>query len=375
MYVEKHREFSESGFEIRPGRGILFVDTQGLGDVVQSLPLLKAVCEWAEGKWPVRVLFATARHYDLVREEYLSMTPLFVQHLRRDLPGLFRLWLSLVRRSDLIVCAPEMSAAKLVLLRILTGARYAIGEASAPYNKLMSYAVETSWTRPFSETQSEIAQALGLDSSLSSPSIRITTRESNWAADELERAGVSTYRPIVGIQCSSAVPSKSWPAENFGICIRALSKDLPYFSVISFGTVGERLAAETAHRVAGNVPWLEATGKWSIRETLAMLNRCDIFISGDTGLMHMAAAVGARTISIFGPTSATRRAPIGVGNSAVCPATSCHPCFQGRWTSCECIRKIAPEEVISAVLMQIRQTTLVKGHIGVAAHTMGNAIR
>ncbi|MFZ0414492.1 MAG: glycosyltransferase family 9 protein [Candidatus Acidiferrales bacterium] len=299
---------------------------------------------------PVRVLFATTDHYDLVRQERLEMIPYFVHHLRRDPSGLFRLWMALARKSDLIVCAPEMSAAKLVVLKIATGARYAMGEASASYGKFLTYVVEASWMRPFNETQDEIAHALGFDTPLAPPSIRLSPGELNWAGTELARAGLSDRRTILGVQCSSVVPSKCWPAERFGACVRVLGRNVPNLGVISFGTSGERPAAEVAHGIGGDVPWLEATGKWSIRQTLAMLNRCDLFISGDTGLMHMAAAVGTRTVSIFGPTSATRRAPRRDGAVAVCPAASCHPCFRGRWTPCECIRDISTERVISVAM-------------------------
>jgi len=333
---------------IRPRRGVLFVDCQGLGDVVQGLPLLKAVCDWSEGKWPVRVLFATRQHYELVREENLQMIPIFVGELRRDAAGLISLWAKLAGKSDLIVCAPEMSPGKLVLLKYLTGARYAVGEAAAPYSHFLSFSAEASWTEPYLETADKIAAALGFDTPLEPPSIRLTAEEVLWAGSELERARFAHAQPLVGIQCSSVVPSKRWPSENFGLAIHNLREDFADLEIVSFGSAAERdAAAEVAETVAG-VPWLEGTGRWSIRETLAMLSRCDVFISGDTGLMHMAAAVGTRTVSIFGPTSAAKRAPRSNGGIALCPATPCHPCFRGRWTPCDCIRQISLGQVSDA---------------------------
>lgn len=330
---------------IRPRRGVLFVDCQGLGDVVQSLPLLKAVCNWSEREWPVRVLFATRQHYELVREENLQLIPIFVGELRRNAAGLMNLWAKLVGKSDLIVCAPEMSPSKVVLLKYATGARYAFGEASAPYSHFLSFSAEASWTAPYLETADKIAAALGFDTPLDPPSIRLTAEEVSWAESELARAGFADERPLVGIQCSSVVPSKRWPPENFGLAIHNLREDFAGLQILSFGSADERAAAAEVAKTVAGVPWLEGTGRWSIRETLAMLGRCDVFISGDTGLMHMAAAVGTRTVSIFGPTSAARRTPRGNGGIALCPATACHPCFRGRWTPCDCIRQISPEQV------------------------------
>jgi ADP-heptose:LPS heptosyltransferase len=334
---------------IRPRRGILFVDSQGLGDVVQSLPLLKAVCNWGACKWPVRVLFATQQHYELVREENLQLIPIFVGELRGHVSGLMSLWAKLAGKSDLVVCAPEMSPGKLVLLKYVTGARYAVGEASAPSSYFLSFSAEASWIEPYPGTADKIAAALGFETPLDPPSIRLTSEEISWAESELARARFARERPLVGIQCSSVVPPKRWPTENFGLAIQDLRKDFAGLGIVSFGSADERAAgAEVAVTVAG-VPWLEGTGRWSIRETLAMLSRCDVFISGDTGLMHMAAAVGTRTVSIFGPTSATRRAPRSNGGIALCPTTTCHPCFRGRWTPCDCIRQISPGQVSGAV--------------------------
>ena len=333
---------------IRPWRGVLFVDCQGLGDVVQSLPLLKAVCNWSAGKWPVRVLFAARQHYELVREENLQLIPIFVGELRRDAAGLMKLWTRLARKSDLIMCAPEMSPGKLVLLKYVTGARYAIGEASSPYSHFLSFSTEASWTKPYLETADIIAAALGFDTPLDPPSIRLTAEEISWAESELDRAGFDDTRPLVGIQCSSVVPSKRWPPGNFGSAIHNLREDFDGLQIVSLGNADERVAAVEVGGTVAGVPWLEGTGRWSIRETLAMLSRCDVFISGDTGLMHMAAAVGTRTVSMFGPTSATRRAPRSNRGIALCPATACHPCFRGRWTPCECIRQISSEQVSDA---------------------------
>lgn len=341
---------------MRSGRGVLFVDSQGLGDVVQSLPLLRAICRWAEGRWPVRALFATANHYEIVREEKLNLIPIFVSSVPRKAVSVLRLWGRLFGSSDLIVCAPEMSAAKLAGLKYAIGSRFAIGEASKLCGRFLTASVETSWTRPWVETQDSIAAALGIKTPLEPPSIQLNESEINWAHSVLYQAGVDSARCVLGVQCSSVVPQKSWPAENFGKVIREMGRRHPGLHVISFGNQKERPSAQVANRFAGTVSWLEGAGSWSIRQTLAMLSCCDLFLSGDTGLMHMAAAVGTPTISIFGPTSAERRAPKHNEGVAICPARGCYPCFRGAWTSCDCIQSISPARVTPVLderLMQI----------------------
>ncbi|HEV2489266.1 MAG TPA: glycosyltransferase family 9 protein [Candidatus Acidoferrales bacterium] len=234
------------------------------------------------------------------------------------------------------------------MLKLATGATYAVGEASAPFSRFLTYSVPKSWCVPFLETQDKIVTFLGIATPLDPPTIQLRPEERVWARSELISSGLTNTQPILGVQCSSVVPSKCWPAKNFGEVVSMLWRQFPELAVISFGISRERGSAEVAHNSAGSVYWLEGTGKWKIRETLAMLSECDLFISGDTGLMHMAAAIGTRTVSIFGPTSTTRRAPLHNGGVALCPDSPCHPCFRGRWTPCDCICSIMPERVFAA---------------------------
>jgi ADP-heptose:LPS heptosyltransferase len=330
----------------RDGRGILIVNHQGLGDAVLTLPLIKAVCRWASGRWPVRILFDSQPYSELVQEEGLEHIPCYLHPKYAGKRGLLRLCLDLVGTTDLIICHPEISALKLALLRVAIGARYAAGEAAAPLDWLLSFSVRRDWKKPFLKAQEELGARIGLPVPFDVPSIRLTFKELSWARSLLRRPGVLEDDLVVGLHCSAIVADKRWPAENFGQVVRRLRAVFPNLLAISFGISEERPDAERAHEVAGSGNWVEGTGQWTIRQTLAMLSQCDLFLSGDTGLMHMAAAVGTRTLSIFGPTSPARRAPTYRGGLAVVPDTSCHPCYnRRRWEGCTCIRLVDVDRV------------------------------
>lgn len=342
-----------AGMSVRPARSLLFVATQGLGDLVQTLPLLRSICELAENRWPVYLLLASLQQFELLREENLSLVPLFVHDgLEHQCPPL-KLWRQLAGKVDVIVSAPEISAAKLLLLKYAVGARYVFGEASPSLARFLTHSVQQSWTTPWSGALDEIAVALGIRVPLPPPHIHLIAREIEWAGAALMKTGFSASDLIVGVHCSSVVPDKRWPTENFGELLRRIGGYLPGLHVISFGADNELADAQHARIHAGDVPWLEGAGKWNLRETMAMLSRCDLFVSGDTGLMHIAAALGVPTISIFGPTSASRRAPRHNRGIAICPQAACHPCFRGRWNGCQCIGSISPETVFEAAVRLI----------------------
>ncbi len=354
-----HRKTASIPF--RPRRGILIVDSQGLGDVVCSLPLLQSVCRWSNGQFPIYVLLQSADCFELIRAEGLDISPLYVQPFYNGLRGLVRLWTELLGKVDLIIGLPEIAEKKLMFLRCALGAKYLVGESRRSYRALMSAAVPLNFAEPFLQAVDKIAAVLGIETPLPFPRITITPAESMWADSALTSAGFLQNWPLIGIHSAATVPAKTWSAENFGAVIRFLGKRHPGLSVVSFGSSQERPHSDQARLTAGCERWLEGSGEWTIRQALAILSRCDLLISGDTGLMHMAAAVGSQTLSIFGPTSPARRAPTYQGGLAVAPDTSCHPCFRGRWTDCTCIRLIDVGRVAALAqqsLLHSRRTRL-----------------
>jgi ADP-heptose:LPS heptosyltransferase len=86
------------------------------------------------------------------------------------------------------------------------------------------------------------------------------------------------------------------------------------------------------------------------------MRRCDLFVSNDTGPLHMAAAMGTPTIGLFGPNSPTRYAPVGSHNTSIFKDVHCSPCIQihrGRIDDCRdgiCVKQITVDEVWDAVL-------------------------
>jgi ADP-heptose:LPS heptosyltransferase len=344
-------------FPIRPGRGILIVDTQGFGDVVSSLSLLKAVCRWSSERWPVCVLLHSPSRFEVIRAENLNVFPLYMQSYL-GCRGMIRLSSELSGKVDLVLGLPEISAKKLIMLRYALGAKYLIAESPSSSRRWMSTHVELDWTESFLRTQDKLAAALGITTPLPPPEITITPVEAHWAQSIVASACLNQNGPLIGMHCASAVPAKAWPAVNFGVVVRLLKKQFAGLSVVSFGSQDERRSSDQARQAAGAIRWFDGTGELTIRQSLSLLARCDLLISGDTGLMHMAAAVGTKTLSIFGPTSPLRRAPLHTGGLAVYPRTWCHPCYRGDWKPCACVQLISAEAVATLAGSCLRPNSL-----------------
>jgi ADP-heptose:LPS heptosyltransferase len=244
----------------------------------------------------------------------------------------------------------------LFFVQQLLNARYSAGEIDGLLlRRLLSFSVKRDWHKSFLEAQEQLAAAIGVSTPLEQPRISVHPGEVNWARELLHQSGIQDQGILIGLHCSSAVPDKAWPAIYFGQVVKELARTFKKVTAVTFGLQEDQAASGEAQLAAGgNVHWVDGTGKWNIRQTLAMLNRCNLLISGDTGVMHMAAAVGTPTVSVFGPTSPIRRAPLQSGGLAVVPQTSCHPCFKLRWSGCRCIRTISVDRVTAAAVQNLR---------------------
>ncbi len=117
--------------------------------------------------------------------------------------------------------------------------------------------------------------------------------------------------PIIGLGPTANWPGKIWPADRFAALFHDLAAHLPGARAAIFAGPGEQEAAHAAPLRAALADAIDLTGAVTLPEAAACLERCALFVGNDSGLMHLAAAAGAPTLGLFGPTSATEYAPAG----------------------------------------------------------------
>jgi len=100
--------------------------------------------------------------------------------------------------------------------------------------------------------------------------------------------------------------SKCWPPERFGELARRLFSEVGMRSVINYGPGEERLANRIADEAG---PGAAVSYSGSFSELMAILRGADCVVAGDTGPLHLADALGARVVAIFGPTDPQRNGP------------------------------------------------------------------
>ncbi len=142
--------------------------------------------------------------------------------------------------------------------------------------------------------------------------------------------------PLIGIHVSGGRAIKQWPPERFRELARRLIADRDATIVLS----GADEDGELVRSVQSGLPEarvLDVGGKLDLPALAALLARLDLLVTGDTGPMHLAHAVGTPIVAIFGPSDPARYAPAGGANRIVRIDLPCSPCNRIRMPPARCI--------------------------------------
>jgi ADP-heptose:LPS heptosyltransferase len=169
-------------------------------------------------------------------------------------------------------------------------------------------------------------------------------------AERLAAAGVQTDTPLVGLQLGASKAVRRWPAASFVGVARALQVRLGARVVLCGGN-GDRAVAEEITAAVGDLA-IDLCGRTSIGELGALLERTDVLVTGDTGPMHMAVAVGTPVVSLFfGPALPFDTGPYGEDHVCLHADVACAPCDHN--VTCLqpfCRETLSPEAVADAVV-------------------------
>ncbi len=134
--------------------------------------------------------------------------------------------------------------------------------------------------------------------------------------------------------------SKEWKPDNYAKLAKELtSKSIDI--VLAGGSV-DGAKAKSIQEKSLSSKVFDLTGKTAIMDLPALVKKAQFCLGGDTGPLHIAAAVGTPTISMFGPSSADRACPYGDKNIIIKTTAKCSPCFKRK-----CLKEITCMDLIS----------------------------
>ena len=333
-------------------RAILIVRLGAMGDIVHALPVAAAL----------RTRFPDARIDWVVDERHrdlLELVPVVDRRialwtrsdsLRRRVMKLRR---TLTRESYDIAIDVQGLLKSAVVAR-LSGARRVLG-FTAPHLRERAARVFYTETCDPGDTAHVIEKNLTLAASLGADVSRIQfplTVPASMALDALHhRHSVAGDTPFVVLNPGAAWPNKRWPPDRFGAVAEWLHRAHGLRSVVTWGPDDKTTAAAVVDGSAGAAALAPRT---SIADLIAIVRGAALMVSGDTGPVHLAAAVGTPVVGIYGPTDAARNGPWSADDVTVSRFTACgchyqRRCRVARW----CLEDISVDDVIAAITRRI----------------------
>lgn len=141
-------------------------------------------------------------------------------------------------------------------------------------------------------------------------------------------------------------PAKRWFPERFGAVASLLKKDFNA-KVLLFGSSSDRGVAEIIENALGGDA-LNLAGQTGLKDVVSLISQCSVFLTNDSGLMHVAGALGVPTLAIYGSTNPVTTPPPGKESVIIRKDVPCSPCLKKICpTDFRCMEEIGISEVYS----------------------------
>jgi len=346
---------SKHPIDIGGVRRICIFATSGIGNLIMLTPMIRSL---RSGIPDARISVAVSPNgakdviegSDLVDEVVVLDSKRKLKEIRDDWP-------------DLTIAATHRGFMR-AKRAFRTGAMYRLGfrydhEDKLDTGFLFTHAV------PLDESKHEVEQGLDLIRSLGLPAIRrlymhIEDEDRAAAGKILQDAGVQEGDLLVGIHAGLGPDDpkgRCWPMDRFARLGDILIGDYGA-KLFMVGDPADASVANGIDSIMQNKPIILA-GKATLRQTAAVIEKCQLFISNDSGPMHIAAAVGTPVIGIFGPTNSVRYRPYGENCFVVKTDLPCSPCHNPhspeiKCQSLDCLKAINVDMVMEAAAPRLR---------------------
>lgn len=241
---------------------------------------------------------------------------------------------------------------------------------------------------PFEETKHETARYLDLTERLTGPSgqsvmeLSASTQDTEFGEQFLRSNAVDPGTRLIGIfpgggdNPGTRMHIKRWPGQRYAALVKRLYQEERLIPIFIGGAPDTDVAAAIIESIEGDIPFVNAVNKSNLGQLTGLLAQCTLVLGGDSGPMHMAAALGIPTVTIFGPSDPRLVAPIGPKHRYIWKQAECSPCytpatvkdkkyFIGNDFICTtgthiCIKEISVDDVYRTIMETLHHTGEVK---------------
>jgi lipopolysaccharide heptosyltransferase II len=306
-----------------PGARIDWLVNDALADILLDNPRLRAVLRWDRASWrtPTQFFRAVRNAASIVRRLRAARYDLVI-----DLQGLFR------------------SA----VLAALSGGKVTVGFADG--REMSPWFYDEKIEAPRDQMHSVDRYVLAAAGETSDPKefpINFSASDTERAKTVLHRLGYDHEKLLVILVPAARWPTKRWPSNSFASLAHRFVEDYG----VQVGIIGSRGDALLAQHIASlaDCETIDFSGHTTLKQLAYLLSKAAVVVGNDSGPIHVAAAVGAPVVALYGPTSSLRTGPYGTQHTVLTAGLACSPCFSRTCNSlAECMTAIPVDAVFLA---------------------------
>lgn len=277
---------------------ILIVRLAPLGETILTTPVIRALRQHFRDAYIAYMVAPT-------REDLVSANP----HLNEVLTyhaSVPKLIYQIARRKFQMVLVLQPTF-RLVLHTFLARIPFRVGfETNAAGKKLLNLAVPNNTSQHEIQRYLDVVRALGVKVVDDEPEVFVDTAGMAWVNNFLEKRKLDDSKPVIGLNPGAATTYRRWHAANFAALGDRLHEAYDAHIVITTGPREGKLADQVAEQMVYS-PLI--VNQATPMQLAALLQRCRLYISNDTGPMHLSTAVKTPTVALFGASNLIQWAP------------------------------------------------------------------
>ncbi len=346
---------------LKPQR-VCLIKPSSLGDVVHALPVLSALRDhWPQAQftWVINkgLRGLVEGHPDL--HEVISFDRAAMTATPQGIAR-FLQFLNVLKSRHFDLTIDLQGLLRSGVMAAATGApiRVGVGEAREGSRMFLTHRIRPEPTVTHA-VDKLLAVAEAFDADVRLPRFEVTIRDEDrsWARQVLG----TTPRPILVLNPGARWLTKRWPPAQFAAVARRAVAERGVGLVV-VGAPEDRPLAESLRASLAGLPLLDLAGRTTLGQLAAIASLCDVFLSNDTGPLHLAAAVGAKTVGVFTCTSPLLTGAYGPRAFSARSCVWCAPSFVKNCDRLECMSELSADRVWPLV-----QTQLDKGRVDQSA--------
>ena len=342
MILQKSKTFPQEGIN-----NILIRGTNWIGDAILTLPAMASI----RATYPLAHIAVLAKPWVADIYKFFSdVDEIIIYEDKYDTPaGVFRM-ANMLKEKNFDAAILLQNAIEAAIIAFVARIPLRAGYNSDARGLLLTHSVKrTKEIRKVHQIDYYLEMVKALGCVTVDRQMRLETRINLQDAQNIVQKYIpETNKAIIGIAPGATYgPAKRWLPDRFAGVADKLSESFPMQGIL-FGSKADWDVAEKV-RAAARTKLINLAGKTNLQEAIYLISQCRLFISNDSGLMHIAGALNIPTVAIFGSTNPITTSPAGNKTIIVHQNVSCSPCIEETCpTDFSCMKLISVEDVFEA---------------------------